>query len=208
MSDHLHCYGRTLNLIDHHLRLLPSSIVPSTKLGEGAQGKVFATDNPEKVVKVSILYDWNHDIDKDIKRIDKVYSYLLKNKDPLYSKIFEFGPVFSGTRTIVNGAEQRYVIYYSIQERLNPLSEEEDKIFDTISYTLGRWDNNYDLAKVKNSLIEQAKFLTFNLANALKFCDLYEDSVINHNDFWNKNVMKDNFGNYKLVDLDLASLKG
>lgn len=182
------------------------------ELGYGAQGNVFAiNDHPDRVIKLSFMYDI-HDqtIDSKFESVSKVYNYILDTKPSGLVRIYDFGHLTDGTREVFSSIKeqkkfQKIIIYYSIQEKLQQLSEDEKKVFKTICQL---WRSELELKRPLEEVIaEQAVFLEFNQIKVNKFVKQVTNSPVDNRDMHRRNIMKDHDGNFKMIDFDLAQLK-
>lgn len=191
--------------------LCPTKIPVSigTKLGDGADGEVFLlAKEPNKVIKFCVLYETGSiKIENTYKYISKVINYLIGYPDPVFAHVYEH--VFLGeySRIAWGNRKQRYYLYYYVMEKLQSLSEEERKVFDTIvSHEDRGKKKNFSPERIKNILSELALGLDFDMEKVKFFCENFKKSPVSHLDIHPRNIMKDNTGNFKLIDFDRAEI--
>lgn len=174
------------------------------EIGWGAQGQVFEIeDQPKRVIKISILYDVDPYLDLDIvfDKIQKVYKYVCSHQASNLGKIYEFGRLRTGSRNTVNGL-QDYIVYYSIQEKMESLSDDEKKVFKTICQAL---NDELELERTIEDIVKElGAWLKFDSEKIMKFYYSLGDLPFDHNDLRCQNILKDVNGNFRLIDFDLA----
>ncbi len=182
------------------------------EIGYGAQGNVFViNDHPERVMKISFMYDIHDEtIESKFESVSKIYNYIKDNNPSGLVRIYDFGHLTDGTREVYSYIKdqkkfQKIIIFYSIQEKLQQLSEDEKKVFKTICQL---WRSELELKRPLEEVIaEQAVFLDFNQAKVNEFVKHITDCPVDNRDKHRRNVMKDSDGNFKMIDFDLAQLK-
>lgn len=198
-----------MDLIDDSIPIFQKlkNISVGKLLDRGAQGKVFEIINqPDRIIKLSILYDVdpNQNLNNVFNRIERVYNFVIKHRPSNVVSIHDFGRLIEGKRETVYGP-QRYIVYYSIQEKLLPLAEEEKKVFKTICQSV---NNELNLTRpLEDILNELSCWFEFNKLKINAFMKQLSECKINNNDFHRRNIMKDASGNFKVIDMDLATLK-
>lgn len=174
------------------------------EIGYGAQGQVFEIEEcPTRVIKISILYDVDPHLDLDIvfEKIQAVYEYVCSHQENNLGKIYEFGRLRTGSRPTANGP-QDYIVYYSIQEKLASLSDDEKKVFKTICQAL---NDELELERTVEDIVKElSKWLKFDSEKTIKFYYSLGDLPFEHNDLRRQNILKDVNGNFRLIDFDLA----
>lgn len=174
-------------------------------LGQGNQGIVYEDLNDTtKVIKLSIIYDDFNKISLDDKfvLIEKIYKYIINNPHSSVVKIYSFDKLYSGSQPIFEW-EHKYIVYYSIMEKLNILSENEVKVFKTICDAF-----NKDLKSersIEEILKEMKDWFDVDDKKILNFYNSLSDLKINNKDFQPRNIMKDKDNNYYIIDFDLAN---
>jgi len=174
---------------------------------DGANGEVLSIiGSPEKAIKLSVINDGEvHSKDIYFNRIDHILKYIKTEKpEPLVS-IYEHG--FSGyyQRDKVNFP---FVLHYYIMEKLLKISDDEKKVFHSlISHEDRLIKKDFSNEKIKEILGGLARGLDFDTQKIILFCEQLRNLPIQHNDLHPRNIMLDNKGYYKLIDLDSCSFK-
>jgi len=181
------------------------NFIIESELGSGADGIVYSITS-DKVIKFSVLYDYDNNIDFVLQRIYNVFNSLLINNYNIFAIIYKHGLILKSVRKTLNG-EQNYAIHYYIMEKLNKLSEDEKKVFHSI---LSHEDRGIEKRFSDKSL----KKILRGLRTGLDFDE--EKIIIFYRQVWNcplkqtdvhaRNIMKDNKGNFKFIDLDRVEL--
>ena len=171
------------------------------EVGYGADGQVFEyLPDLNKVIKISILFDDYRSCLKD--NYDKVISnisYIRDNCPKLFCKVYECDYLESGDRCTVNG-RQDYILYYYVLDKLNKIYDDEKRVFYSL---LSGEDFEEHTEREVNSILSGMKYgLQFDYDKVLSFYKEVRSSVIKHDDLHVRNIMKDNSGNFKLIDFD------
>lgn len=185
-------------------------------LGEGADGDVYQIkSDPDKVIKLSKLYDsYSYkDLDATYSGVVNVLSYLEHNPTSIFARVYSHGYMGTFDRKqlySINGKEfsrkQKFILYYYTMEKLNKISEDELRIFHSIiSHEDRGYPKNYSLDKISEMLIGMQRHLDFDKQKVMMFCTSIKNAEITHCDIHERNIMKDNSGNFKLVDFDRVS---
>lgn len=178
----------------------------------GADGQVFEILNsPNKVIKISVLYD---DFNSTLTLEDKYANVsntleFLKNKTPLeYACVYEHEYLGKYNRPFYEKQDgQDYILYYYIMEKLNKISEDEKKVFHSIlSHEDRNAVKNFSFLKIKKMLSGLSMGLDFDKEKIILFYESIQTSKIKHLDLHPRNIMKDNSGNFKLIDFDRANV--
>lgn len=198
-----------------HLHQHGSNIIPilGKSCGDGSDGEVFEIINdPSKVIKISIMYDLNFNNDLNIKysELTKILYELVTDSPLVYAHVYEYEKIALFKRDCLVGdpANNRFekqdcLLHYHVLEKCFKLSEDEKKVFHTIV-------SHEDYGIIKKFSSENLKEILFGLSRGLDFDEkrvifFYESLLtcrIKHNDLHQRNIMKDSFGNFKLIDLD------
>ena len=182
----------------------------SKKIGDGADGECFdLLDSPDKVIKLSVLYEYDRgDIETQYKQsISPIIDFLISNPITIFGKIYSHNYIGSFSRDF-NGSPQSFIIYYYVMEKLNKISDDEQKVFHTIlSHEDRGLNKNFSIADVKKILNGLKIGLDFNCKKILDFYSEMLCCPIVHLDLHPRNIMKDNFGNFKLIDLDRCKFR-
>lgn len=183
----------------------------NNKIGEGADGEVYEVrDNPEQVIKFCILYQTGRKtVDSIYKKISNVLD-VLSNPTPAFATVYSYGLVGEFKRQVAwTNHPQPYLIYYYIMEKLNKITEDEEKVFHSILSHKDRGiHKNYSDDKIKEMLLGMKTALDFDEKKITFFCDNIKNSPVSHMDIHERNIMKDSFGNFKFVDFDRAQIVG
>jgi hypothetical protein len=161
-------------------------------IGDGVDGEVYSLlYETNKVVKFSFNID-NNQSDSDF-----IYSLIAKPNNILV-KLY----VYKYLGPFINENIRYYLSFY-MMEKLNSISEDEWKVFHTL---LSHEDRN---AKKQFSEIELKEILEglklgldFDEEKVIFFCNSINNLDFVHPDIHPRNIMKDNFGSFKLIDLD------
>lgn len=185
-----------------------NNVIPSLNLqeslGEGADGEVFSISKKE-VVKLHVLYEnsifcENKNIDIVFNEIIKSFEIIKNTKPKHIVKIFDYKFLGKFQKKLTYN-KQNYILFYSIMEKLNKLTDDEKRVFHTV---ISLKENFY-----QKTLNELNGYLLFSVEKVKLFLNQIKKSKINHLDFGTQNIMKDDFGNFKLIDLDrLEILQG
>jgi hypothetical protein len=183
--------------------------IPVDKLGDGADGDVYGLEHdPNKVIKFCVLYERypGDDIKKTYKNIDRVLLYLEKYKPHVCARVYMHKFLSHGIRKTTEG-EQKYLLYYYIMQKLFKISDDEKKVFHSIlSHEDMGINKEFTLDLVQDMLIGMSKGLEFDINSVLSFYDDIRKVKIKHLDLHVRNIMKDQFGNFKLIDFDRAKI--
>jgi len=193
-------------------RLCPDKIpvMPTTKLGDGADGEVFEIkDQPDKVIKFCVLYEHNNiNLEKHYKNISKSLDYLIHNPSDTYAKVYSYQPMGEYSRIAWGNVSQKYILYYYVMEKLFKISEDERKIFHSIvSHEDQRKKKNFSSSKVREMLAGMKTALDFDEERVIFFYENFRDGPLSHLDVHVRNIMKDSSGKFKLIDFDRLELR-
>lgn len=156
------------------------------KIGSGADGIVWAYEN--KVIKICI-----GDYLKFVQILNK-----LKQQQSCYVKIYEH-------KKIDYYLDNDVYLYY--MEKLNKLTEDENKVFYTlVSHEDSGKIKSFSDEKAKTILNELEKFLDFDKSKVFAFFKQIKNNNIKHLDVCERNIMKDDCGNFKLIDLERVKI--
>ncbi len=199
---------QVVNLINKNNIIINHSL--GKELGYGRDGQVFEI-NDNKVIKLCVLFE-NDYITLTINHIyDKISSILnLIEKDmPLaYVRVYEHNFLGKFRRTTINGPEN-YILYYYLMEKLNKISEDEAKVFSTIiSHEDLNKEKKYNFLELEKILNGLNVGLDFDKQKVTLFLDNLKNTNIIQNDCHQRNILKNNNGDFKFVDLDRCYLIG
>ena len=182
-------------------------------MGDGADGETFViADEPNKVMKLSVIYDRFEDSPQEIYfgQIAPVLDYLMLNSPPMCVAVYEHGYLGEYSRKLVNWREgkQKFVIHYCIMERLITLSEDEKRVLHSVvSHEDRKIEKDLGPTKIKEIVEGLARGLDFDAEKVILFCEQLREAFLSHSDIHPRNIMKDVNGNFKLVDFDRAILE-
>lgn len=170
-------------------KILPPNLGP--KIGAGFNGQVHLLhDDPTKVVKISQSF-----YPLDYKAIDN----LCTNRFPACGKVFEYYTHKAYDRN--TNREFNFLIYK--MEKLNEISDDESRVFFSI---LSHEHRNIEKKFSPSALEEILKGLSFSLDfdvdKVIFFYENLKKLPFKYADLHEENIMKDNFGNFKLIDFD------
>jgi len=194
-------------------QLCPDKIplVPTNKLGDGADGEVFDVEGHEDlVIKFSVLYETGSTKARsEFKHIKKVLDYFQSNHVPTHAHVFAFEQMGEFEREIAwSNKKQPFILYYYTMEKLFKLSEDERKVFHTILCHEDRGiKKNYSPQKIREILKGMQAGLDFDMERVTFFVDNFKNVPINHLDIHVRNIMKDPQGSFKLIDFDRAQFR-
>ena len=174
------------------------------ELGCGADGQIFElVDFPNKVIKLCVLYDCAaQNIDSYYENTSKVLTYLCEVSPSICARVYEHKFLFHGTRNTCIG-NQDYITYYYVMEKLLKITDDEKKVFHSlVSHEDRNKIKRYSELEARHMLENLHKGLDFNFHKVLHFYNELMNASIKHNDIHVRNIMKDNKGNFKLIDFD------
>jgi hypothetical protein len=163
-----------------------------TFIAEGADGEAFLSE--DKVIKFTIIRDGKDNANNVWFKNKTILEAIFDTNPRHFCKVFDFGVV-----KVIN--DPYSIIYFSLLEKLNQMSSDESKAIDSlISH---RDYNKYpDINKSIGKVSELHQYLDFDKNKMIKFLECIKSSKIKHLDMHPRNVMKDSFGNFKLIDFD------
>lgn len=175
------------------------------KLGDGADGEVFELN--DRVIKFCVLYDVIHfDFREAYRRINSVIDYLIHNPSPVYARVHERMYMGEWSRLTISG-DQKYILYYYIMEKLQKISEDEQKVFHSIlSHEDRGIKKNFETQQLKKILSGLQKGLDFDVEKIMFFNDFLRKTPLCHLDIHARNIMKDDQGNFKMIDFDRVNI--
>lgn len=185
-------------------------VQPVERLGDGADGEVLSIkDQPDKVIKLGIIYEHPGRELKEYKQIQQVLDYAMSTHPPAFVRVYEHGYLGTYSRKIVEWRKdfQEFLMYYYIMEKLEKITEDEKKVFHSIvSHEDRGIEKNYSPEKIEEMLQGMERGLDFDTEKVILFCDNLQTSKLSHRDLHPRNIMKDRDGNYKVVDFDRSQL--
>jgi hypothetical protein len=187
-------------------------VEPGVRLGDGADGEVLSIiGDTKRVLKLGILYE-RHDrgMLKYYQQIQKVLDYLKPSQPDAYARVYEHGYLGTYSRKADHwrSGKQDFIMYYYIMEKLEKISEDESKVFHSIlSHEDRGIKKNFSLEKIEEMLKGMGRGLDFDAEKVKIFCNNIKRAPIWHLDIHVRNIMKDDAGNFKLIDLDRIELE-
>jgi thiamine kinase-like enzyme len=196
-------------------QLCPDKIPVKTgqRIGSGgADGEVFEIiGEPAKVIKMGILYE-RHDrgLLNYFTAIQKGLDYVMTVQPAAYARVYEHGYLGTYSRKAEHWrtGNQNFIIYYYIMEKLYKTTEDERKVFHTIlSHEDRGIEKNFSPDKIREMLEGMSLGLDFDAEKVTLFCDNIRGASVSHLDIHVRNIMKDDAGKFKLIDLDRIELE-
>lgn len=168
-------------------------------IGGNADGEVFSSG--ENVIKFTEIKDSKKNANIKYFNNKKAIEYIIDNDIKHFCKIYDFG--------LVKVFENDYrIIYFYLMEKLNPLSDDERKVFhSTISHEDFNKIKNFDEKRINNIVNEMSHFFDFDKQKVTQFINEVQYSNVKHLDIHPRNIMKDNFGNFKFIDFDRIQIR-
>lgn len=176
----------------------------SKLLGKGADGEVYITDDPNIVIKFSALYELDNDVtDVYTKTIHSIINYLISHPVDSFARIYTYECLGTFSKYSL-----KFVLYSYTMEKLENISDDEEKVFHTIlSHEDRGIVKNFSIKEVQEKLQGLSLGFNFDENKVIIFYNALKKSPIKHNDIHERNIMKDKMGNFKMVDFDRAQLK-
>lgn len=183
-------------------------VIPSTKLGDGADGEVFdIVDDPYKVIKFCLLLETMNNFNDYYNQMRSAIKHLQDHPSHTYARVYTYAYLGEFSRGEA-WSEQKFILYYYIMEKLYKTSEDERKVFHTIlSHEDNNINKNYSLVEVRKMLKGLSRGLDFDAEKVIFFCNNFKKTPVIHNDIHVRNIMKDADGNFKLIDFDRCKLQ-
>lgn len=178
------------------------------EIGYGADGQCFLLEN-NQIIKFSVIFeDYKNNLEESYKYINNVLKFLIKNPRSSYVKIYKSDFLLSSFRKTVT-CDQKFICYYYIMDRCFAISDDENKVFHSIISHEDRgigFNKNFSIKQIESMLNGMSRGLDFNKSKVLDFClDVFK-APVDHGDLHTRNIMKDQFGNFKLIDFDRSRL--
>lgn len=201
---------QTLKLIEENNLNIPYQLGSEAGF-PGADGQVFnLIEYPNQVLKISVLFeDFESNLEDKYKEIISVLSYIKDNDIPACARIYEIQHVGKFRQAwYVNSSWRDYFLFYYTMEKLNKISVDEKKVFHSVlSHEDRGFAKSYTLKQIKKMVHEMSLFLDFDKEKVMLFCEQVERLPFAHNDIHIRNIMKDEFSNFKLIDFDRCQLR-
>lgn len=173
--------------------------------GSGADGEVWSLKSDvDKVLKLSIIYDHPSRRITKYSSIHQVLNYVMMNCPSAYVRVYEHNFLGEYSRQVPFRKEpQKLVIYHYVMQRLFPLTEDEQKVFHSIlSHEDRGIKKDLSFCKIEKVLFGLSRGLDFDAERIKLFITALIESPLAHADLHQRNILKDNEGNYRLIDLD------
>ena len=172
-------------------------ITPYRKIGKGVDGEVFLfKEKEDRVVKFGSLFLESSSLDIEV--LNYNISFFIKHNPQAFVRVYEY--VYLGNVYI---DDKKVALYYSVMEKLNAITDDEKRVFNTL---VSHQDSNKvkDLSpQVIDKLISYLEIgMDFEAHKVRQFCRTIDGNNIKHLDLHERNIMKDDQGNFKLIDLD------
>lgn len=176
------------------------------KIGSGADGECYLFNN-DSVIKCSILYDCkdSNSLMADYNNLVEKFNFLINHSPSHIVNLFNYKLVGINFRDTHFG-KQEYLLHYYVMEKLIPISNDEEKVFHTIiSHNDFNKTKIFSKDKLDEILNNLSLGLDFDKTKVTLFYNQIQESLIEHKDLHERNVMKDINNNFKLIDLDRLS---
>jgi hypothetical protein len=174
-------------------------------LGDGADGEVYSIVGTNDVIKFSVIYDidFSENLELRYQDLSTKLDFIKNNTDDLpFAIVKDFKLLHIDHRAHVDGPQQ-FLIHYYVMEHLNKISDDEKKVIHTVfSHEDYNIKKNFEEKELKKILSGLSVGLDFSINKVILFWSKINKSILYHTDIHVRNVMKDNFGNFKLIDLD------
>jgi serine/threonine protein kinase len=185
-------------------------VQPAERLGDGADGEVLSIkDQPNRVIKLGIIYEHPSRELKVYEQIQKVLDYAMTTQPPAFVRVYEHGYLGTYNRKVVEWRKdvQEFLMYYYIMERLDKTTEDEKRVFHSIvSHEDRGITKNYSPEKISEMLQGMSRGLDFDAEKVILFCNNLRHAHVLHQDIHVRNIMKNANGDFKLVDFDRAKI--
>ncbi len=167
------------------------------RLNGGADGDVFTSD--DKIIKFVKIKDEKKNANNVWNKNKAIITKIMDISPKHFCKIYDFG--------LICVSENPYsIVYFYLMEKLNGLSDDEKKAIDTL-ISHRDYNRKINFNKALDLVPALDKYLEFDSNKMNLFIKQIQGSNIIHNDIHARNVMKDNFGNFKLIDFERMSIK-
>ena len=172
----------------------------------GADGEVFSLlETPGQVIKFSIIYDYPFaPYLKEYGRISDILTYLVSERPDVCARVYTHRKLAEGSRQNITYGEQKYLLYSYVMEKCFPLTEEEKKVFSSIITPQKSFKKIRQAEKI---LFGLSKGFDFDLARVTSFVRGASLLPFTHSDVSVLNIMKNDRGDFKLIDFDRAKME-
>jgi thiamine kinase-like enzyme len=189
-------------------------VVTARRLGDGADGEVFEIEgDPSKVIKFCVMYERG---DRKLepyyhKKVAPIIDQLIAQPIDVYARVYthEYMGIFSRDFLSSKTGKQKFILYYYVMEKLERISDDESKVFHSIlSHEDRGIEKNFSAEKMREMLHGLRRGLDFDEERVIFFCEALRGTPVAHLDMHPRNIMKDNLGNFKLIDFDRVEQNG
>lgn len=182
------------------------------RLGDGADGEVFSLpSDPTRVYKLGILYESRgKNLVRAYYQIRDVLNYMVVYQPEAYVRVYEHEYLCTSSRKAEHlyGGKQNFIIYGYTMDKLGKISEDERKVFHSIlSHEDRGIEKNFSPDKIREMLQGMGRGLDFSAEKVILFCDNIRSAPVSHLDIHVRNIMKNESGDFKLIDLDRIELE-
>lgn len=179
-------------------------VQPGERLGEGNNGEVLSiVGDSTKVLKLSMLLSKTGD-QEQYSQIKNGLDYVVAMCPPAYVRVYSHA--YLGAQLLVP-PQLQYIFYYYIMEKLHEISKDERKLFHSIlSHEDRGLRKRFSLEKIRKMRQGMSKGLDFDAEKVMLFCENIRNAPIIHEDTHARNIMKNDNGDFRLIDLDSISL--
>lgn len=155
----------------------------------GLDGEVFCSDN--NVIKFVAIKDNKKQATLAWNKNKRNIEYIIDNSPKHFVKVIDFG--------LLKVIEEEYsIIYFYLMEKLNEISKDEFTLFNKLMFC----ENSSKIRKNLNLIDNFNKSLNFDKVKVIEFIDKITKSRVVHCDIHARNIMKDDCGNFKFIDLE------
>jgi hypothetical protein len=199
-------------LYQHNTQLLQKLPQIGERIAGGADGEVFSIkDDPHRVLKLGVLYETGSlKLTRAYGNIDRTLEHMEKTQPRAYVRVYRHGSLGVYARRDVSfyKGEQKFSIYYYLMDKLYPITEDEGKVFHSIlSHEDRGIEKNFSPEKIQEMLRGMSLGLDFDAEKVTLFCSNIKEARLSHLDIAVRNIMKNEAGEFKLIDLDRISLE-
>ena len=178
------------------------------KIADGADGEVFDYF-PNQVIKLSVLFETdNFSVEKLYSKVNSVLYYCTFKSSPIYVRVHAYDYMEFCSRELYDKSQQKFVLYYYIMEKLKKITDDERKVFDSlISHEDAGKEKKFSQTKIKEMIHGLSRGLDFDTEKVYNFCEGLKKDPLKHLDLHPRNIMKNDQGYFKCVDLDRCELR-
>lgn len=160
----------------------------------GADGEVFKSS--DKIIKFVEIFDSKKNANLAWNKIKRNIEWVMDNNPSNFVRVEDFG--------LVQVFEDNYsIVYFYLMEKLSDISSDENKLFKNI----------FKDPKAKNlnfceKDLDSYKYFKFDKEKVSNFVLQTKKCKMKHEDIHVKNIMKDDYGNFKFIDLERMTYDG